>query len=103
MTAPGNRGLRTRVEGEGRDNSMWDNKWCSYNQVKNKVGALHHSFHQNKFQVDQNFNIKTTRKKIEYDFNNEIEKLFKIGHSPEAIKQKIDSLDYMWFFAEQFF
>jgi len=53
--------------------------------VKNKVGALYHSFHQNKFQGDQNFNIKTTRKKIEYDFNNEIEKLFKIGHKIQKL------------------
>ena len=59
----GTRKLGSRVERESKDDSVGDNKWCWYNQVKNKVGALHHAFHQNKFQMGQNFNIKTTSKK----------------------------------------
>lgn len=31
-------------------------------RLKDKVGALCHTFHQNKLHMDQNFNIKTTGK-----------------------------------------
>lgn len=49
---------------------MVGNKCCWYDEVKNKVGVLHHNLHQNKFHMNQNFNIETTREKIECHFYN---------------------------------
>lgn len=70
--------LENGVEGEGKGDSAGDSKQGWYNQVKNKVGALHHTFHQHKFPMNQKLLHWNNQEKIEYHFNNEMDYPFKI-------------------------
>lgn len=99
MTAPRySRDVGDRVEGEGKDDSMGDNKRCWYNQVKKLEPYIINSRKTNSVWI-KILTLEQLGKNIKYHFNNNgVEKFFQdMTQNPDPAKQKIESFDCIKF------